>query len=129
VKRVYSLKRRNLFKEVYRKGRKFRGKGIQIFVVELKENDEIKSYTAASSGYKQIKIGVTISKRYGKANARNRAKRRIKSICAELLNEMEDGYCMIIRPGINFKEISYEQSRIYIRSLLQKAGVINKYCF
>ena len=126
MKREYSLKGRNLFKEVFRKGKKIQGKGIRIFILEYDDFSKLNLVKRISLDYKNIKVGISFYKNYGNAVIRNKIKRRIRSICAELKSEMNNGFCIIIRPGKDFNSYSYEQLKLNIRSILQQAGVVNQ---
>ena len=126
MKKIYSLKGRNLFKKVYITGRKIQGRGVQIFV--LKHDDFIKRNpkTKILFNNKITQIGISISKRFGKAIARNKEKRKIRSICRDLLAEMNSGFYLIIKPDVSFKNYSYEEQKQIIRLLFQKARVVNQ---
>ncbi len=123
MKRQYSLKGRKQFKEIYRKGKKVRGKGIRIFVLR---NPECSNYIRDSkSGESGIRIGVTIDRKVGNAVIRNRLKRRMRSIVCELLNEIGKDNWIAIRPGIDALDYNYEELKNNIRQLLKKSGVID----
>ena len=126
MKRQYSLKGRDLFKEVYQKGGKFQDKGLQIFVLRFDSDHKKNSNKKILSNIKTTKIGLAINKKYGKAFMRNKVKRRIRSICSELLDEMNSGYYVIIKPESDFKNIGYDESKLKIKLLLKKAGVVNR---
>ena len=126
VKRVYSLKGRKIFKEVYQKGKKFYGKGILLFAYRPTVPEEYDSGKKEGLSLQNTKIGITINKRFGKAPARNRAKRQIRAVCSEFISEMSEGYCIIIRPGERFKELSFNRAREEIKNLFEKAGVMEK---
>lgn len=71
-------------------------------------------------------MGIIISRKYGKAIDRNRAKRRIREICRELLSEMKTGNMVIINPTIEFKDQEYQISKGNIRLLFEEAGLMKK---
>ncbi|MCP4136600.1 MAG: ribonuclease P protein component [bacterium] len=124
MKRLYSLKGRDLFQEVFKKGKRIQGEGVRIIVLTYDRSKKLNQDSMILSNNKRLKIGISINKRYGNAFTRNKAKRRIRSICNELLNEMNDGFCVVFQPARNFKNISYEQSKNTILDLLNKAGVV-----
>jgi ribonuclease P protein component len=116
VKRRYSLKGRKSFKEIYSKGKKFRVKGLRIFVI----------YNPKSSESGQgIRIGITIDRKVGKAVIRNSLKRKIKTIIYELLGESEKNKWIVIRPGIEALDYTYQELKNNIRQLLEMSGVID----
>jgi ribonuclease P protein component len=115
VKRRYSLKGRKSFKETYSKGKRFRVKGLRIFVIHNPRRD--------GSG-QRIRIGITIDRKVGKAVTRNLLKRKIKSIIYELLGESEKEKWIVIRPGIEALDYTYLELKNNIRQLLEMSGVI-----
>ena len=72
-----------------------------------------------------VKIGIGIGRRYGSAVMRNKAKRILRSVCNELLNDMKDGYVIIFKPDERFKETPYILITEQIRTIFTKAGVMN----
>lgn len=74
----------------------------------------------------KVKIGISISSKYGNAIIRNKTKRRIRAICREFLPDMEEGYFIILRPTEDFKDMDFERSKINIRQILGKAGVLKQ---
>lgn len=124
MKRIYSLKGKNLFKQVYRQGVKLQDQGIKIIVLKSSVNFKDKDIQKGSNGNRKIKIGISIKKNFGKAHTRNWARRKIRAILQGLLNEFENDFNMIVIPEENFKNLKHESIRIIIISLLIKAGVI-----
>lgn len=125
MRREYSLKGWNLFSEVYKKGKIVKGKGIRIILLKTIDNIDVASEKSSNNlTKKNIKIGISINKKYGKAYIRNKAKRRIKSILHELLNDMQCGFYIIIRPEYNFKDFNYLNAKENIKAVLLKAMVL-----
>jgi ribonuclease P protein component len=127
VKSIYSLKGRNLSKEVYQKGRRIQGKDIRIYTLEFAKSEYVKPGNSiqSSRNKKNIKIAIALTKSFGKAYIRNQAKRRIRAICAELFNELREGFCIIIRIDSDFKKLAYRDQKQAIKSLFVKAGLLN----
>ncbi len=126
MKRTYSLKGRNLLREVYQKGRKFQDVGIRVIIFKCdidKYAKPDKRKPLYPSG-KNIKIAVALAKSFGKAHTRNRAKRRIRAICSELIDDLRDGFCIIIKIENAFKNIKFEEEKRIVRSLFAKAGIL-----
>lgn len=121
MKRAYSLKGRKSYNSVFLKGRKKRGKGVIIFV--LKRN---RSEKHNQSDFRDIKVGIAVSRKLGKANRRNWIKRRIRSVCYELVDQMNEGLSIIIKPGQESLDMSYEELRSDIIGVLKNSGVINE---
>jgi len=125
VKRIYSLKGRNLVREVYQRGRKLQDAGIRIFFLKCSNDNYVKpDIRKYISPRKNIKIGVTLTKSFGKAHIRNRAKRRIRAICTGLINDLENGFCIIIKIDADIKNLQFEEQKRIIEKLFFKAGLL-----
>jgi len=68
-------------------------------------------------------MGISISKRYGKACKRNVAKRQVRAIWRENLKNMKSGFYVIVRPGETFSTLDYHEKRDILLELLRRAGV------
>ena len=126
MKRIYSIKGRNLFREVYQKGRKLQDSGIRIFilkssVVKQEMPDRVRD---ASGESRNIKIAVVLTKSFGKAHTRNKARRRVRAICSQLFNDMQNGFCIIIRIDNEFKNKQFNEEKRIISSLFGRAGLL-----
>lgn len=121
MKRVYSLKSRVTYKFIFFKGKKIKGRGNIIFVLKNSAIDNCKDETAFSD----IKIGIAVGKRLGKANKRNWIKRRIRAVCSELIVQMKDGFSIIIKPGPGNEMMSFEELKSDLVTLFRNAGVLN----
>jgi len=128
VRKIYSLKGTKAFSDVFRKGRRFGREGIQLIVLRTRNNGD--SSTEPRVGKEKIeaniKIGISINSKYGNAIIRNKAKRRIRAICNELLPALDEGYFIIVRPGNEFKTVEFEQARMKVRQLFHKAGILRQ---
>lgn len=126
MKRIYSLKGRNLFKEVYLKGRKIQGTGIRLFILKSSMSGCAEPDNSCNrSSVKKIKIAIALTKSFGKAYIRNKIKRRIRAICTQLFNDLKDGFYIIIRIDGDFKTLAYEDQKGIIKSLFAQAGLFN----
>ncbi len=122
MKRVYSLKSRESYKYIFLKGKKIKGRGNIIFVLKSSAIDKGKD----KSAFSDIKIGIAIGKKLGKANKRNWIKRRIRAICSELIVQMNDGFSIIVKPGPENEAMSFEELKRDIVTLFRNAGVLNE---
>ncbi len=99
-----------------------------MIVLRMKNNGD--SLKAPKAGFGRcepnIKIGISINSKYGNAIIRNKAKRRIRAICNELIPAVDEGYFIILRPGIEFKTTDYDRARIKVRQLFHKAGILKQ---
>ncbi len=119
MKRVYSLKSRESYKFIFLKGKKIKGRGNFIFVLK---NSAIDNKESDSS---DIKIGIAVGKKLGKANKRNWIKRRIRAVCSELIVQMNGGVSIIIKPGPGNEMMSFEELKKDLVTLFRNAGVLN----
>jgi len=124
VKRENSLKGKSLFQEVLLQGFKLQKEGIQVFIRKKDETEKNKDLSFCNDG--NIKIGIAVGRKTGDAHERNRIKRRIRAICREFLQELDNHYCIIIRPGKNFIIHSYNEQKEILGSLFKKSGLIRK---
>jgi ribonuclease P protein component len=112
VKRKYSLKSRESYKYIFLNGKKLRGKGNIIFVIKNSSLDD-------------IKIGIAIDKKLGKAVKRNWIKRRIRAVCTDLIIQMNRGFLVIIKPMPGNGTMNLEELKSELVVLFKKAGVLN----
>ena len=127
MNKAYSLKGREVFQEVFKRGKRFSGTGLRIIVRNRKNGTEIGSRAGgeSESPSPRINIGITINRKYGNAVARNRSRRIIRSICGDLIREMREGYYIVIQPDQGFKQKSFIEAREEIKALFRKAGVLS----
>ncbi|MBP7602711.1 MAG: ribonuclease P protein component [Spirochaetes bacterium] len=127
MKKIYSLKGRGNYQEVFRKGRRFNSEGIQLIVLRLKSKGTSSEKDGGRPGdARSVRIGISIGGKYGCACERNTAKRRIRAICREILPSMEKGYFLVLRPTGIFGEFEYRQARDSIQSLFRMSGVLKQ---
>lgn len=120
MKKAYSLKGKKSYTDVFTHGRKFRGRYFIVFL--LKRGDAIKEN---NSGIRDIKIGISINRKLGKAHERNRIKRRIRAVCNNLKDDMNDKISIIIKPGPGSKESGFKDFENDLVSIFKNSGVIN----
>ena len=123
MKREYSLKGKTCFDNVFTSGKRYTFKGYRCVVLKVSETGC--SICTKYKAVPPVKIGLIVTKRAGKAFARNKAKRRVRAILDEFLPCMDSGFCMAIRidDRIN-NDFDYHAAKGTIAVLLQKAGVL-----
>ena len=75
------------------------------------------------SNTKQTKFGFSVSKKYGKAVARNRIRRQMKAALSAYAGDVKEGYNVIFIPR---RHEAYLFSDVLnsVQALLQKAGLL-----
>ena len=78
------------------------------------------------SGLSEVRIGIAVSKKIGKAVRRNRIKRIIREICRLNIDQFDDGcdYVIIPRPAI--VQCDYRQIEKSILNLLKRLKKIRR---
>ena len=106
---VYRLKKSYQFNYVYRKGKSI---GNDLLVLHYAKNN---------TG--RMKIGFCVSKKYGKATARNLFKRRMRFAFASILGETDKGYNYVLTPKVNAADKDYATLASSLTSLMRRAGL------
>lgn len=108
---VYRLKKSYQFNYVYRKGKTV---GNELLILHYARNNTGKP-----------KIGLSVSKKYGKASARNLFKRRMRFAFAKLLPGLDGRYNYILTPRVKASECGYGELYESLRELLGRTGEEN----
>lgn len=95
MKKEIRLRKNKEFQFVYRRGKSFWNKDFTIIIRPVNK--------------KSKKFGISMTKKFGKANKRNLIKRRLKEIIRLNINNLRLGYEMVILPKKNTLEISYTE--------------------
>ena len=80
MERAVSLKKNAQFQTVYRRGRSLANQHLALLYLRRPE----------------LKIGISVSKKVGKAHVRNRVKRRIRECVRPLLPRLKKGHYVIV---------------------------------
>lgn len=73
-----------------------------------------------------VRIGITTGKSIGNAVQRNRTKRVIKAAISNLIPEIKSGYDLVLQARKPAAKAKSTQLEIPIRSLLEKAGILQQ---
>ena len=102
---MLSLKKNKEFNYIYKKGERVSTEHFTLFVVKSK--------------YEKFKIGFSVSKKLGKANKRNKLKRRLKEICRKDINILPfRNYVLLAKDGA--QEIDFVFLKEEIKKLFEK---------
>lgn len=115
MQRKLRLKRRSDFRKVYNFGRSFANRELVLFVNK-------------NNGKDNFRIGISVSKKIGKAVTRNLVKRRIKNALIEILKEIKiiNNVDIVIIARAPTAKMNYEQFNRSLRDLLKKSNLIEK---
>ena len=106
---TFSLKKNREFQTVYKKGKSLANKHIVMFV--LKNNKNIN------------RLGISVSKKIGKAVVRNKQRRRLKEAFKILEPEMQKGHDIVILPRAGIIEASFLEVKASTKHLLRKHNI------
>ena len=104
-----TLKKDKEFRYVYKKGKSFANKNLVIYYIK--------------NNTKDLKIGISISKKVGKAVVRNRLRRLIKENLRNM-NYIKTGYTIIFLSKIGSEKIDYNQMKGSIKHILKKCDIL-----
>lgn len=75
------------------------------------------------SNGKQTKVGFSVSKKYGKAVARNRIRRQMKAAVSGVIEQVKHGYNIVLIPRRS-EAYLYSDLVVSVTNLLKKAGLM-----
>ena len=104
-----SLKKNREFQMVYKKGKSFANKHIVMFV--LKNNQSIN------------RLGISASKKIGKAVVRNKQRRRLKEAFRALGTKAQKGHDIVIIPRVGISEASFLEVKASVGHMLRKHNI------
>lgn len=101
----HRLKKKKQFAYIYRKGIRKSTKYLSLFVI--------------SSKFSSYKIGYSVSKKIGKANVRNKVKRRLKEIVrTSPYPKNHNNYVLMAREGI--ENLTFEELKNQVKEIFNK---------
>jgi len=112
LKRINRLKKRYQFNYVYKSGEHFSGEHMVLYVV--------------SSKTKNIKVGLAVTKKIGKAVVRNRVRRQLREIIKKQVPNLKQNYNIIVVARENITSTSFENLTNEFLKLIKKANLTNE---
>ncbi len=85
MSKIVTVKRSSVFSRAYRQGKSFATKTLAVYALKRKKD-----------GHKPSALGLTVSKKYGKAVERSRARRVMREAYRELCDRVPCGYDIIL---------------------------------
>ena len=99
------------FARVYRFAKSYVSPGLVTYVLKNKKNN--------------LQVGITTSKKVGKAVKRNRCRRIIRAAYASLLSDMRPGYDIVFVARTKTAYLKSTDILSYMKKHLKEAGVID----
>jgi ribonuclease P protein component len=118
VNRNYCLKGRKNFEMLFKGGIRLRSGNFQLVLLRAGQ-------TVPEKG-DYPKIGIMVSRRFGKAHDRNKIKRRIRSILHEYLPRVRKEAVMVVRANDWSNKLSYSEMSHEIGALLRKSMLLEE---
>lgn len=112
LEKKYRLQKNRDFQQTYRRGK---SRASLYFVAVFKKNY-----------HQSVRIGFSVSKKYGKAVQRNLIKRRLKEILRKKTHKIRDGLDIIIIVRKNADKLSFKEIENQIDYLFNRAKLYKK---
>ncbi|WP_106777083.1 ribonuclease P protein component [Peptostreptococcus russellii] len=107
------IKKDSDFRKVYQRGKSMADRNLVIYTYK--------------NGRDKSRIGISISKKVGKANVRNRIRRYIKEAYRLNIDEnIKEGYDIVFIARINSQNSEYKDIEKSMKYITRKAGVMKK---
>jgi ribonuclease P protein component len=107
------LKKDSDFRKVYRSGKSIANKYLVMYILENKSEE--------------TRIGISVSKKVGKAITRNRVRRLIKEVYRlNVDDKVKSGYDIVFIARISSNDATYKDIEKSVNHLVKKSNLINK---
>lgn len=109
MKKKYRLRKNEEFKRVYKRGKNYWNRNLILYVVE--------------NGLDYSRVGFTVTKKVGNSVVRNRTRRRVREIYRKYINNIKEGYDIIIIPKKNVVDIDHKDLESALIHILKLANL------
>ncbi|MDC3414911.1 ribonuclease P protein component [Aquibacillus sp. 3ASR75-11] len=113
MKKAYRLKKNEEFQLVFKKGQSFANRQLVLYFLKKKDQDH-------------FRIGLSVSKKIGKAVTRNRIKRYMKQAFLELEDNILNEYDFIIIARQPTGDMNFFQIKKSLQHVLYKSNLLSK---
>lgn len=108
--REYRLRKKYQFNYVYRAGKSLASKNLILYFCPSKN--------------KNVKVGISVSKKLGNAVVRNRTKRRIREIVMPFLEKLKPNFNLIVIAKESSKDANFAELGAQFEMLLKKTNLL-----
>lgn len=113
MKKKYRIKKNEEFQEVFQRGTSMANRQFVIYILDRPEQP-------------YFRIGLSVSKKLGKAVVRNRVKRYIRQCFLEMKEEIMPGKDYVVIARLPVAEMDFFEVKKSLIHVLRKAGVLKK---
>ncbi|GMB09760.1 ribonuclease P protein component [Thermolongibacillus altinsuensis] len=113
MKKKYRIKKNDEFQAVFKQGKSFANRQFVLYVLD-------------KPGQAYFRIGLSVSKKIGKAVVRNRVKRYIRQVFLEERDNIEAGKDYVIIARIPVAEMDYFEVKKSLLHVLKRANVLKR---
>ncbi|WP_124728590.1 ribonuclease P protein component [Staphylospora marina] len=110
MQKEYRLKRRNDFRRVFQSGESSANRQFVVVVLSRK-------------GDGPPRIGVSVSRKVGKAVVRNRIRRLVKEVTRHWIPELKPGIDFVVIARTGAASMDYQQVKSSLRHVYRRAGI------
>ena len=112
-KRTQGLKKDSDFRKVYKHGKSFANKYLVIYILKNKSD--------------YSRVGISVSKKVGKAIVRNKVKRRIReSFRLDVDKKIKSGYDIVFIARVAINDVQYNEVNKSMKHLVNKFKLFNR---
>jgi ribonuclease P protein component len=113
MKKKYRIKKNKEFQEVFQRGTSMANRQFVIYMLDRPEQP-------------YFRIGLSVSKKLGKAVVRNRIKRYIRQVFLEMKDDIMPGKDYVIIARLPVAEMTYFEVKKSLLHVLRKAGALKR---
>lgn len=113
MNKIISVKRSSVFSRAYKQGKSVAAKTLAVYALKRRKD-----------GHKPSALGLTVSKKYGKAVERSRARRVMREAYRELCDRVPCGYDIIVVARARLAGVKTPEAFADLSYALEKLGLL-----